>query len=69
MSEYSMSLHLRHYLKLHCFLLVGLGRVDMQLAGHLCWLVLCVVFISEMGAHRYARHEGLSILRSEGTSV
>jgi hypothetical protein len=69
MSAPSISLHLRHYMNLHRFVLVGLGRVDMQLAGHLCRLVLCVVFISDMGAHRFARHEGLSILRSEGTSV
>ena len=45
------------------------GRVDMQLVGCLYWLVLWLKFIPEMGAHRFARHESLSILRSEGASV
>ena len=45
------------------------GRVDMQLVGYLYWLVLWLIFIPEMGAHRFARHESLSILRSEGASV
>jgi hypothetical protein len=48
---------------------VALGRVDMQLVGHLRWLVLCLMFISEMGAYQFSRHESLSILRSEGASV
>ena len=30
---------------------VALGRVDMQLVGYLCRLVLRLIFISEMGAH------------------
>jgi hypothetical protein len=48
---------------------VDLGRIDMQLVGHLCRLALYLILISEMGAHRYARHEGLSVFRSEGASA
>lgn len=40
---------------------VALGRVDMQLVGYICRLVLRLIFISEMGAHRYPRHESLSV--------
>ena len=45
------------------------GRVDMQLVGHLYRLVVWLIYIPEIGAHRFARHESLSILRSEGASV
>jgi hypothetical protein len=48
---------------------VVVGRVDMQLVGCLYRLVLWLILIPEMGAHRFARHESLSILRSEGASL
>ena len=41
---------------------VATGRVDMQLVGYLYWLVLWLILIPEMGAHRFVRHESLSIL-------
>jgi hypothetical protein len=42
--------------------LVALGCVDMQLVGYLCRLAQGLIFISEMGAHLYPRHESLSVL-------